>query len=118
MDDVKRHKSAKEDWTARKAAWRQLRHDHAILTLKSYLHSPEVIAPQSQAEALQALAASQAAFQERRVAVSEQLGASSRPRSPRPPPPHPHQLEELLVEEAAAAGQLRGARHGGGGGER
>ena len=45
VDDVKRHKQNRLDWEARKAAWRRLRHDHAILTLKSYLHSPEVIAP-------------------------------------------------------------------------
>ena len=103
VDDVKRHKQNRLDWEARKAAWRRLRHDHAILTLKSYLHSPEVIAPSGQQELLDQLASSQSGFQERRVTTVDQLSSLRPPDLSRAEAAKVRfQLEELLDEEEAA----------------
>ncbi|MEC7950465.1 MAG: pyridoxal-phosphate dependent enzyme, partial [Bacteroidota bacterium] len=35
VDDVKRYQASEAEWEARKLRWRRLRHDHALLTLKS-----------------------------------------------------------------------------------
>ena len=102
VDDVKRHKQNRMDWEARKAAWRRLRHDHAILTLKSYLHSPEVVAPTAQQQLLDGLAGSQKQFQERRVSTVDQLSSLRPPSLSRAEAAKVRaQLEELLDEEEA-----------------
>ena len=74
VEDVKRHKSSLREWEARKLEWRRLRHENALQTLKSYLHSPEVLAPQSQRLLLSELASKQQSFNERRFSVLVQLG--------------------------------------------
>ena len=104
VDDVKRHKDNRIEWEARKAAWRRLRHEHAILTLKSYLHSPEVIAPAQQAEVLSELAAGQQAFHETRVEITNTLSRLNPPVLTKAEAGKVRtQLEELLGEERAAA---------------
>eukprot|EP00900_Chrysochromulina_parva_P001466 jgi/Chrpa1/1131/Chrysochromulina_OHIO_Genome00014633-RA len=104
VEDVKRHKSSLREWEARKLEWRRLRHENALQTLKSYLHSPEVLAPQSQRLLLSELASKQQAFNERRFSVLVQLGklrppelseaAANRSRD---------ELEQLDADEEASA---------------
>ena len=79
VEDVKKQKSDRLQWENRKLAWRRLRHDSAIATLKSYLHSPEVTAPSNQRELLAEMASRQQAFQERRIAVLTQLSSLAPP---------------------------------------
>ena len=102
VDDVKRHKKCRHDWEARKAAWRQLRHDHALLTLKSYLHSPDVVSPKLQQDLLDELAASQSTFHERRLQIVGQLSSLA--------PPQLTEAEATKVPAAAAQAAAQAAQ--------
>ena len=45
IDEVKRQKIDLKRWQERLAKWRRLRHDHSVQSFKTYVHSPQVVAP-------------------------------------------------------------------------
>ena len=93
--EIIRQKEHRQEWEARLAAWRVLRHEQALQTFKAFLHSAEVVQPRARRAVLRDLVVQQADYQKQREESCATLAQLE--------PPHLTEAAARLVRDALEA---------------